>query len=57
MIKDKLNFVWEETHQKVFDDIKSEIVKHPTLSAFDSLLHDETIHTTDGSQYDVGAML
>ena len=57
MMTDKVNFVWDETHQKVFDDIKSEIVKRPTLSAFDSLLNVETILTTDASQYGLGVVL
>ena len=26
MMKDKVNFVWDENHQKVFNDIKSEIL-------------------------------
>ena len=29
MMKDKVNFVWDDTHQKVFDDIKSEIANVP----------------------------
>ena len=57
MMKDKVNFVWGKTHQKVFDDIKSEIAKRPTLSAFDSSLNVETILTTDASQYGLGAVL
>ena len=57
VMKDKVNFVWDETHQKVFDDIKSEIAKRPTLSAFDSSLNVETILTTDASQYGLGAVL
>ena len=57
MMTDKVNFVWDETHQKVFDDIKSEIVKRPTLSAFDSSLNVETILTTDASQYGLGTVL
>ena len=57
MMKDKVNFVLDKTHQKVFDDIKSEIAKRPTLSAFDSLLNVETILTTDASQYGLGAVL
>ena len=57
MMKDKVNFVWDENHQKVFDDIKSEIVKCPTLCAFDSSLNVETILTTDASQYGLGAVI
>ena len=57
MMKDKVNFVWDETHQKVFDHIKSEIAKRPTLSAFDSSLNVETILTSDASQYGLGAVL
>ena len=57
MMKDKVNFVWDETHQKVFDGIKSEIAKRPTFSAFDSSLNVETILTTDASQYGLGAVL
>ena len=41
----------------MFDDIKSEIAKRPTLSAFDSSLNVETILTTDASQYGLGAVL
>ena len=41
MMKDKVNFVWDETHQKVFEDIKLEVAKHPTLSAFNSSLNVE----------------
>ena len=51
MMKDKVNFVWAETHQKVFDNMKSKIAKRPTLSTFDSFLNIETIVTTDASQY------
>ena len=57
MMKDKVNDVWDETHQKVFYDIKSEIAKRPTLSAFDSSLYVETILTTDASQYALAAVL
>ena len=57
MMKDKVNFVCDETHQKVFDDIKLEIAKRPTLSAFDSSLNVETILTTYASQYGLGAVL
>ena len=57
MMKDKVDFGWDENHQKVFDDIKSEIAKRPTLSAFDSPLNVETILTTDVSEYGLGAML
>ena len=56
-MKGKVNFVWDESHQKVFDDIKSEIAKRPTLSAFDSSLNVEKILTTDASQYGLGAVL
>ena len=57
MMKDKVNFVWDETHQTVFDDIKSEIAKRPMLSAFVFSLNVETILTTDASQYGLGAVL
>ena len=57
MMKDKVNFVWDKNHQKVFIDIWSEIAKHPTLSAFDSSLNIETILTSDASQYSLGAVL
>ena len=58
-MKDKVNFVWDEKHQKVFDDIKSEIEieKRPTLSAFDSSLNVQTILTSDASQYGLRAVL
>ena len=57
MMKDKLNFVWNKTYQKVFDDIKSEIAKRPTLSAYNSWLNIETILTTNVSQYGLEAVL
>ena len=51
MMNDKANFVLDKTHQKVFNDIKSEIAKHPTLSAFDFSLSVEKRLTTNTSQY------
>ena len=56
MIKDKVNFVWDENHQKVFDDIKLEIAKRPTLSPFDSSFNVETKLTNDASQYGLRAV-
>ena len=41
----------------MFDDIKSEIAKCPTLSAFDSSLSVEKILTIDASQYGLVAVL
>ena len=52
-----MNFVWDENHQKVLDNIKSEIAKHPTLSAFDCSLNVEMILTTYASQYGLGNVL
>ena len=52
-----MNFVWDENHQKLFNNIKSEIAKQPTLSAFDSSLNVEMILTTDASQYGLGNVL
>ena len=57
MMKDKMKFVWDKTHQKVYDNFKPEIAKRPTLSAFNSSLNVETILTTALSQYGLAAVL